>query len=251
MKVVILGAGSVAAHITQALLESAIDVGQIYNRTLEHAQAIAKPYNLSYTDKISEIQKADLYIIAVSDDSVTEVSYHIPFDDCLVVHTAGSLGIEALKGDYRKGVVYPLQNFTSGIGVRHEKVPYLIESLSDEDYQVLYKLFTKISEKVYRVNADQRLKMQLAGVFVSSFVNLLYNVGEELCTDADLPFSILIPAIEETAMKVRDVNPSKVYPLLALNNEEKTIEKHLELLKNKESISRLYQQITAEINKRK
>ncbi len=252
MKVVILGAGNVASHLTRALLESAVQVAQIFNRTLEKAEAIASPYNLSYTDKISEIEKADLYIISTSDDAVEEVSYHIPFDDALVVHTAGSLGLDSLKGDYRKGVLYPLQTLSIEKGVRYDKVPFFIETENGEDFKELEKLMLKVSSKVYRINSEQRAKLHLSAVFVCNFVNLMYSVGEKIVEDAGLPFKTLLPLINETSQKVNEIKPLDAQTGPAIREDQNVIDKHLNMLKEDPELSNIYSILTNEIlNKKK
>ncbi len=85
LQLLILGAGNVAFHLTRALIENTCNVQQIFNRTLEHAREIGEASRISYTDKISEIEKADIYIIASADSGIRRVFYYIPYDDVLVV----------------------------------------------------------------------------------------------------------------------------------------------------------------------
>ncbi len=250
MKVIILGAGNVASHLTRALLDSTVQVAQIYNRTLERAEAIAKPYNLPYTDKISELQKADLYIISTSDDAIEEVSYHIPFEDVLVVHTSGSLSIESLKGTYRKGILYPLQTFSIHKGIRYEKVPFFIETENDGDYTRLEKLILKISGSVYKIKAEQRFKLHLSAVFVCNFTNYMYAIGEKLVQEADLPFKTLLPLIDETCQKIHEMAPSEAQTGPAKRNDQNIIEKHLEMLDEQDDLAQLYTLITQGIQKK-
>ena len=127
--IVILGAGNVAFHLTRALIENTLNVRQIFNRTLEKAQEIGEANRISYTDKISEIEKADLYIIACADSGIEEFSHYIPYDDVLVVHTSGSSPMSVLKGDYRKGVFYPLQTFSKKRTMRYDNIPFFIEEI--------------------------------------------------------------------------------------------------------------------------
>jgi len=250
MRVVILGAGCVASHLTRALLESAINLTQIYNRTIENAQSIAKEYNLSFTDKISQIHKADLYIIATTDDSIEEISYHIPFDDALVVHTAGSLGTDVLKGDYRKGVLYPMQSFTTTKAIRYEDVPFLIETDEESDYEMLEKLLKKISFKVFRTTAAQRAKMQLAKVIVSEIVTYMYSKAEELSADAGLPYESLHPVINETSRKGTEQKPFETLAQAIFLSNEKMLEKHFGILLPGDPFYQVYEGILTDIRKK-
>lgn len=230
--VVILGAGNVAFHLTRALIENTVNVRQIFNRTLERAAEVGEANKVGYTDQISKLEKADLYIIAASDSAVEELSHYIPFDDALVVHTSGSLGTNVLKGDYRKGVFYPLQTFTKKKNLRYEDVPFLVEAETKEDEDALYKLADKISNEVHRVDSAKRLKIHMAAIWASNFTNHLYYIGSQICKEAGVPFDVLRPLIEETALKVQDMEPYDAQTGPARRNDEIIINKHLDLLQD-------------------
>ncbi|NLN34045.1 MAG: DUF2520 domain-containing protein [Flavobacteriaceae bacterium] len=230
--VVIIGAGNVAFHLTRALIQNTVNVRQIFNRTLYKAQELGEANNIKYTDKISELEKADLYIIAASDSAVEELSHYIPFDDTLVVHTSGSLSTSVLKGDYRKGVFYPFQTFTKRKNLRYEEVPFFVEAENKDDEEALFKLADKISNEVYRVDSEKRLKVHLSGIWASNFVNHMYQIAQTICKEADLPFDVLRPLIEETAKKVQDLEPFDAQTGPARRGDELIINKHLEVLKD-------------------
>ena len=50
-----------------------------------------------FNDKINEIEKADLYIIAVSDKSIIEISKSLKVSTGCVVHTSGSIEMNVLN----------------------------------------------------------------------------------------------------------------------------------------------------------
>lgn len=244
--VVIIGAGNVAFHLTRALIQNTVNVRQIFNRTLYKAQELGEANNIKYTDKISELEKADLYIIAASDSAVEELSHYIPFDDTLVVHTSGSLSTSVLKGDYRKGVFYPFQTFTKRKNLRYEEVPFFVEAENKDDEEALFKLADKISNEVYRVDSEKRLKVHLSGIWASNFVNHMYQIAQSICKEADLPFDVLRPLIEETAKKVQDLEPFDAQTGPARRGDELIINKHLEVLQDSRH-QQLYQLISDSI----
>src|SRR5690606_3462216 len=230
--VVIIGAGNVAFHLTRALMQNTVNVRQVFNRTLFKAQELGEANNIKYTDKIAELEKADLYIIAASDSAVEELSHYIPFEDTLVVHTSGSLSTSVLKGDYRKGVFYPFQTFTKRKILRYEEVPFFVEAENQEDEDALFKLADKISNEVHRVDSAKRLKVHLSGIWASNFVNHMYQIAQDICKEADLPFDVLRPLIEETALKVQDLEPFEAQTGPARRGDEIIINKHLEILED-------------------
>lgn len=247
--VVILGAGNVAFHLTRALIENTIHVKQIYNRTIGKAKEIADAHNIRYTDQISELDKADLYIISSSDSSIKEISYHIPYEDALVVHTSGSMPIETLKGKYRKGVLYPLQTFTKQRKLNYSEIPFFIETENAEDAEKLEKLIKKVSNEVYRTNAEQRLKLQLSAIWVCNFVNHLYSIGEDICKEVNLDFDILRPLIEETSQKAQVLTPDQAQTGPAKRNDLLVIEKHLSIIKD-DKLNLVYKYLSQRISEK-
>jgi hypothetical protein len=70
-------------------------------------------------------------------------------------------------------------------------------------------------------------------VFVNNFANHLYVIGDEICKEAEVPFTILNPLILETAKKATQINPLSAQTGPAIRNDKITIEQHLGLLKNR------------------
>lgn len=246
--VVIIGAGNVAFHLTRALLQNTVNVRQVFNRTLEKARELGEANNIKYTNKISELEKADLYIIAASDSAVEELSHYIPYTDTLVVHTSGSLSTKVLKGNYRKGVFYPFQSFTKKRALRYEEIPFFVEAESKEDEDALYKLADRISNEVHRVDSEKRLKVHMSGVWVNNFVNHLYYIGSEFCKEGELPFSVLRPLIKETAAKVMELNPHDAQTGPARRGDELITNKHLEVIDDSR-LQQLYKLLSDSISR--
>ncbi|MCB0432697.1 MAG: NAD(P)-binding domain-containing protein, partial [Mangrovimonas sp.] len=92
IQVVLLGAGNVANHFYKALKESEeVQVVQWYNRQLNKVLGFQNETRI--TDRLDTLLEADVYIMAVNDDAIHELSSQLPFQNRLVVHTSGSVGI--------------------------------------------------------------------------------------------------------------------------------------------------------------
>lgn len=226
-----------------------MNVRQIFNRTLSHAQEIGEANRISYTDKISEIEKADLYIIACADSGIEEFSHYIPFDDVLVVHTSGSSPISVLKGDYRKGVLYPLQTFTKTKKLRYDEIPFFIEAENAEDTQKLKEVALRISNDVFELDFASRMEIQMCGVWVSNFVNHMYKIAGDFCEKNNVPFDVLLPIIKETAEKVDEMKPYDAQTGPARRGDEVIINRHLELLQKDSRLLQIYQILTDSIKR--
>ena len=246
--VVILGAGNVAYHLTRALLENTVNVVQIFNRTLDKAQNFANEYNIYYTDKISEIVKADIYIICTADKAISEISYYVPFEDCLVVHTSGSTPLSALKGKYRKGVFYPLQTFSRKRALEYDKIPFFIEAENKNDENTLLNLANRISDEAYIVDSNKRLQIHMTGIWANNFTNHLFYIANEICRKQDISFAILKPLIKETVEKINDdISPYDAQTGPAKRNDSLVIQKHLSILESDSNLYQLYSLLTNSI----
>lgn len=247
--IVILGAGNVAFHLTRALIENTCNVRQIFNRTLEHAKEIGEANRISYTDRISEIEKADIYIIASADSGIEEFSHYIPYDDVLVVHTSGSSPMSVLKGDYRKGVFYPLQTFSKERTMRYDNIPFFIEAENPDDLKKLNELGSRISSEVHELSFASRMQVHMTGVWANNFVNHLYYIAGNICEQNNVPFDVLLPLIQETANKVIEMNPKDAQTGPAKRGDQMIIDRHLEALQNDSRLLQIYQLLTDSIKR--
>lgn len=246
--IVFLGFGNVNFHLINTLYKHNKDsVIQVYNRSEIN---LNKELNkIPFTTDLSKIKEADLYIIGIPDDAIAAFSETLPLKNKLVVHTSGSVSMEALSERNRKGVFYPLQTFSKNREVNFNTIPICIEAKEEADLELLTNLGNSLSEKVVEIDSDERSKLHLAAVFVNNFVNHLYAIGDDILGNNELSFDLLHPLIEETASKVKTLSPSEVQTGPARRGDQKTIEKHLHLLKEGPE-SELYQQLTESLMKK-
>lgn len=246
MKIVIIGAGHLAYHLVKMLTASKVPILQLYNRSRENAEIISRSTNVGFTCDSSCIENADVYIIATSDHAIGKASRLIHRKNVLVVHTSGSATMGVLEGDYRKGVFYPLQSFRRERALSYHKIPFFIESEKEQDAQLLVKLAQKISNFVYRANAYERAHLHLAAVWGANFVNHCIGIAQKYCKKAKMPSSIIQPLLEETLDKIQHLSPEQAQTGPALRAETKIIEKHLDMIQNKQE-KLLYQLLTESI----
>lgn len=246
IRVVIIGAGNVASNLCPALKdEQSITIIQCYNRKGIALFPGEYACNLVVTD-IKKLAKADLYIMAVSDDAIEEVSAQIPKGDHLVVHTSGSVPMDSIDDKHRKGVFYPLQTFSKGKDVDFELVPFCLEAQHPEDLEMLKEIASSLSRKVYEISSAQRSILHVAAVFVNNFTNYMFSAGKDICEKHNIPFEILHPLILETAKKAINLNPDMAQTGPATRNDNKTIKRHQNILTDN-TYKEIYQTLTKAI----
>ena len=247
ISVVLLGAGNVATHLYNAFSKSEkVTVNQWYNRTLTSISSYANKVDI--TDNLDQLKEADIYIIAVSDDSIAKLSEDLPFTNRLVVHTSGSVSVHDMDKKNKLGVFYPLQTFSKAIDLDFSEVPICIEIIEKKNLKLLKDLATAVGCTPHKVYTEQRQTMHLAAVFVNNFTNQMYRIAHEIGETENVDFNLLKPLLMETARKVQHLSPYRAQTGPAKRNDKKTIKRHLKQLKN-EDHKKIYELLTDSIKK--
>ncbi|MCF8230052.1 MAG: DUF2520 domain-containing protein [Bacteroidales bacterium] len=250
--IIIIGSGNLASRLAIALHNANIEILQVCSRHQENAIKLAKKVRAGAINDFTRINPdADLYIIAVSDKAIGEVSNKLDIKDKMIVHTSGSVAMELLNNHFNKyGVLYPLNTFSKEKAVDFNKTPVCIEANEQASLLRLKDLARKISGDVREVNSNQRLIIHTAAVFASNFANHMYSISADILESKGISFNIMKPIIQEVAEKILRHDPLKAQTGPALRKDHQTLAKHLDVLNDFPEYKELYQQITDNIIKR-
>ena len=246
MQIVLIGSGNVAFHLAKAFTEAQIPVSQIFGRNTTELQKISEQFSIPFSTET--LADADLYIISVSDSSIAEVSSLIKNENALVTHTSGSVSREALNGNYRKSVFYPLQTFSKSKNLDYSKIPFFIDAENENDEEILKNLASKISKNVMLANDEKRKYIHLTAVFACNFVNHLYARAKEISDSQNIPFDYFLPLIDETTQKIHELEPKLAQTGPAIRNDEKVLKLHESLLTDEEKL-KIYKTLNESIKK--
>jgi len=246
MKTVIIGSGNVAYHLAKAFIQNNIKVDQIFGRNENELPKISNEFDIPYSTE--NLDEAELYIIAVSDSAVENVSELIKNENALVAHTSGSLPKEILKGNYRKASFYPLQTFSKTKNLDYSKIPFFIEADNQIDEKSLFELASIISDSVEVSTYEKRKYIHLTAVFACNFVNHLFARAKEISDSQDLDFNYFLPLINETFEKIQHIEPKLAQTGPAVRGDERVLKLHEELIKNEEQLH-IYKTLNESIKK--
>ncbi len=248
MKIVLIGAGNLATHLSQEMRRAGMTVTQVYSRTAAHAQQLAQTLRAEWTDVLTAVRTdADLYVFAVKDSALPEVIAALPTNNGLWVHTAGSVPMLVFEGfTTRYGVLYPMQTFSRERAIRLNEVPFFLESATDEDAKILLRTASALSSRVLFLPSDKRKYLHLAAVFACNFTNHMYAQAERILTAEGIPSDVILPLIDETAAKIHALPPAQAQTGPALRNDRAVIDAHLALLDDP-ALKALYEQISNSI----
>ena len=246
MQIVLIGSGNVAFLLAKAFTEAQIPISQIFGRNTTELQKISEQFSIPFSTET--LADADLYIISVSDSSITEVSSLIKNKNALVTHTSGSVSREALNGNYRKSVFYPLQTFSKSKNLDYSKIPFFIDAENVNDEEILKNLASKISKNVMLANDEKRKYIHLTAVFACNFVNHLYARAKEISDSQGIPFDYFLPLIDETTQKIHELEPKLAQTGPAIRNDEKVLKLQESLLPDEEKL-KIYNTLNESIKK--
>lgn len=221
MKLIIIGKGNVATNLYEAYRRKQIAVEMVSSR-----------------DGLENIpQQADAYIYAVRDNALAEVisKVRVPAR-ALHVHTSGTLPISIFGADKPHcGIFYPFQTFSKEHIIEDfTKVPIFFEAKAIDDVTAIYSLALALTPHIYETTQTDRERLHVAGVFANNFTNALYGVAKDLLSDTHIPFSALLPLIDETAQKVHTLSPADAQTGPAQRRDDAVMQHHIGLLKTEQ-----------------
>lgn len=254
LNIFIIGSGNVAFHMAKAFTKNQIRITGLHSRNCEDGQWLAKKFDIPFYPQFKSIPKnADVYLLCISDDAIQSVAEKLPksiTNSRIVAHTSGSKSMEeALPSCKYGGVFYPLQTFTKGKKISYKKIPFCINGKSKKPIDGLTHLAEKISTSVHLIDDNQRKHLHLSAVIINNFVNHLIFNSQELLKEQAIDPSILQPLLNETIQKQKLLGAKDAQTGPARRMDRKTLDLHLDLLKNHKDLKTVYTAISKSIQK--
>jgi predicted short-subunit dehydrogenase-like oxidoreductase (DUF2520 family) len=275
-KISLVGCGNVAYRLSFALKSSGHSIPCVYGRDLNEANKLAyilnKPEILEYTPSIPHKTKSeiiittgtadfksllgsDIIILAVSDNSIQEVSDML-FEALkgekelpIVLHSSGATDISLLSKWPRYGVFYPLMTLSKTKPVDFKLIPFFLEANDSRVLEELTSLCYSLKSEYKICSSEERLKVHTAAVFVSNFVNYLTGLAFDISGQNQM---YLMPLAIETVRKAfLYEHPSLVQTGPAVRDDHQTMDKHIEILRNMDDHKLVYDTISALIHKQR
>lgn len=166
------------------------------------------------------------------------------------LHTSGSMPISVFGDDKpHAGVFYPFQTFSKARVIEDfSTVPVFFEARGIDDISAVYSLALTITNHVYETTQHDRERLHVAGVYACNFTNLMYAMASDILRNTHIPFSALLPLIDETAAKIHTLPPHDAQTGPARRGDENVMAHHQSLLTEQQRI--LYTMLSEEIRRR-
>ncbi|MFN6946122.1 MAG: Rossmann-like and DUF2520 domain-containing protein [Cytophagaceae bacterium] len=252
MNISFIGAGNVAWHLAPAFENVGCKVGEVYSRDFENAKKLtsylfdAEPVSaLDFSESRSRV-----FIVSVPDDVISQISDQLIVpEDALVVHTSGACSMNLLNKHNFRGVLYPLQTFTKGRKLDVSGIPFFLEAIDDDAYQVLKGFAQCLSNNLHMADKHQRLALHTAAVFACNFTNHFLSISGGILDKTELPFEVLYPLVRETVEKAFELGPDRAQTGPAVRKDVKTIQSHLDFLEDAPTVKEMYKILSKSILK--
>ena len=201
---------------------------------------------IPFSKQFNALPTCDVVLIAVSDQAIKQVSSQLPLTDAVVAHTSGASSMDLLSNHKHRGVFYPLQTFSKQQHLNWSKIPILWEGNNTQVNEKLETLSQLLSPLAIQIDEKQRLSMHLAAVVVNNFTNHLYAEAHRFCKSKHMNFDLLVPLIEETTRKIKQLDPRKSQTGPASRGDMQTIQRH-KAVPMTEELSDIYSLFTSQL----
>ena len=235
MKIVLIGRGRLATNLEHALLQADHEVVSINSRTLESLPL-----------------EADVFVVAVKDAVLTDVLRAATKgrEDQLFVHTAGSMPMDLFKGlTAHYGVFYPMQTFSKERLVDFNEISVFLETNDAASMERLKMLAATLTPHVYELDSEGRKHLHLAAVFACNFVNHCYALSAEVLAAKGLPFSVMLPLVDETAQKVHELAPKDAQTGPAVRGDQNVLQMQAAMLAENSAVQQIYEALSNDIQR--
>jgi predicted short-subunit dehydrogenase-like oxidoreductase (DUF2520 family) len=234
MNIIIIGQGNVATNLYHAFTKRGVACQMVSSR-----------------QGLDQLPQANVYIYAVKDEALAAVVEQVKGKEkAMHLHTSGSMPISIFGADKpHAGIFYPFQTFSKARVIEDfSTVPVFFEARGIDDISAVYSLALTITSHVYETTQHDRERLHVAGVYACNFTNLMYTMASELLQNTHIPFSALLPLIDETAAKIHTLPPRDAQTGPASRGDENVMAHHLDLLD--EEKRQLYSLLSDSIRKR-
>ena len=235
MKIVLIGRGRLAINLEHGLLSAGHEVVSINSRTLE-----ALP------------MEADVFVVAVKDAALMDVVRAATKgrETQLFVHTAGSMPMDLFKAlTTHYGVFYPMQTFSKERLVDFNDISLFLESSDTVSMERLKMLAATLTPHIYELDSEGRKHLHLAAVFACNFVNHCYALSAEVLKAKGLPFSVMLPLIDETARKVHELEPVEAQTGPAVRGDHNVLQMQATMLGERPTVQHIYEALSNDIQR--
>jgi predicted short-subunit dehydrogenase-like oxidoreductase (DUF2520 family) len=246
----IIGTGNIAWFFGQRLVTGRHNCTGVYSRNPEAAKELAGALMAQKHGVLADIadEDADVCFLAVSDAAIPQVAAPLSFSNTMLLHTAGAVGLDSIQNAAKDcAVLWPVYSILKNNLPDHRNIPCAWEASTKKAEAYVQSLGNAITDVLFEAKYEQRKWLHLSAVISNNFINHLMAICEQVCAENNLPFSTLLPIIEQTFDRIKHASPQNLQTGPAIRKDSNTIEGQVALLAGHPQWQAVYEAITASI----
>lgn len=250
----IIGTGNIAWFFGNRLVTGRHHCTGVYSRNPAASKELAEALLSDRFDEISEVRDgdADICLLAVSDIAIGQIAANLSFKKTMLIHTAGAVDLESIKTAAKdRAVLWPVYSILRSNPPAHRNIPCAWEASSPKAERYILSIGHAITDQLFEAKYEQRKWLHLAAVMSNNFITHLIAICEQVCTDNELPFSTLMPIIEQTFARIKHSSAQNVQTGPAIRHDTNTIQEQMALLNKHPHWQRVYEAISDSIQNSK
>ena len=110
-------------------------------------------------------------------------------------------------------------------------------------------LAATLTPHIYELDSEGRKHLHLAAVFACNFVNHCYALSAEVLKAKGLPFSVMLPLVDETAQKVHELEPKEAQTGPAVRDDQNVMLMQADMLAANPAVKRIYEELSNDIQR--
>jgi predicted short-subunit dehydrogenase-like oxidoreductase (DUF2520 family) len=209
----VIGPGRAGTSLARALAAAGWRVEPIVGRTDDVTGAAAG---------------VDVLVIATPDAAVAEVAHDVrPAEDTVVVHLAGSLGLDVLTPHARRASVHPLVALPDAdVGARR----LVGANFAVAGDAMAGRIVEALGGRAFEVADADRAAYHAAAVIASNHLVALLGQAERVAAAAGVPLDAYLDLVRATVDNVAELGPARALTGPAARGDDVTIARHLAAL---------------------
>lgn len=260
--VTIIGTGALGSSLAKVFDEKGIIVYSLFNRSAESLEKLNEKINPAYSGRFPENfdQLGDIIFITTSDQNIKNVADELAelndeYPNKIVVHCSGTESSAVLASLKNKGAstasFHPNQTFTKQSKPSDLKNIYFDIEGDERAAALLKQIAEKLGAHYFEVSQHAKPYLHAAGVMSSNYLFALLRLSADIAEMGGLERQNVIKAMLplasktiENARAAKQMSEAISGPIA--RGDDKTVAKHLELLRKDSKIYHLYRELGEE-----
>jgi predicted short-subunit dehydrogenase-like oxidoreductase (DUF2520 family) len=240
MNILLIGTGRMSYHLGHAIRRAGHTIVGITGRDPRKLADMAGLLECPAIRWNQDPPPAEVIVIATSDDAIGAISQRLKPSSAVVMHTAGTVDLDALEPHADRGVIWPVQTLSHGSPADLSDIPMLVDGSTPRAREIVLKLARSISGSVLQLTYAQRQRVHLASAITSNLPVFLMREAQRLLRQENLPPGLLMPLWRTTAANVSAFGPEHALTGPARRGDTRSIRSHLDQLGGDADLRRAY-----------